>query len=667
MASIDRPAGGAKTRAPSSPRPREQGQYTARDIQVLGGLEAVRRRPGMYIGSTDQRGLHHLVYEIADNAIDEGMAGFCDHIEVVLHADGRVTVWDNGRGIPVDVHEKTGKSALETVMTLLHAGGKFGGQVYKVSGGLHGVGASVVNALSEQMWAEVRRGGKAFVQEYERGIPTSDVHQETEPRYRSSWQVRGMLPASLNGTTISFLPDRKVFAELDYDFTTLAQRLRECAYLVKGVWIRFLDERDGQELTFYFEGGIQSFVRHLNRERIVLQPRPIYTEKQTDSTSVEAALQYNDGFTEATFSFANTINTIDGGSHLTGFRSALTRVLNDYARRQKLLKEDDANLSGEDVREGLVAVISVRLPEPQFEGQTKTRLGNPEVKSQVETAVADGLGQYLEEHPQEARRIIDKCITAARGREAARKARDLVIRKGLLDGTNLPGKLADCSERNPALCELYLVEGDSAGGSAKQGRDRRFQAILPLRGKILNVEKARAEKIFGHVEIAAIFKALGAGAGEDLDLSKLRYHRIIIMTDADVDGAHIRTLLLTFFYRQMPEIIHGGHLYIAQPPLYRISRGKEHVWIYSDKDKDDYLKRARDGKINVQRYKGLGEMNPEQLWETTMDPDRRTILSVSIEDAMKAEELFTALMGEEVAPRKAFIQSHAAQVRNLDI
>ncbi len=667
MASTSKPAGGPDIKAPASPRPREQGQYTARDIQVLGGLEAVRRRPGMYIGSTDQRGLHHLVYEIADNAIDEGMADFCDHIEVVLHDDGHVTVWDNGRGIPVDVHEKTGKSALETVMTLLHAGGKFGGQVYKVSGGLHGVGASVVNALSEKMWAEVRRGGKAYVQEYERGIPVSDVHQETEPRYRSSWQARGMLPSSVNGTTISFLPDGKVFAELDYDFTTLAQRLRECAYLVKGVWIRLLDERDGRELTFYFEGGIQSFVRHLNRERIVLQPRPIYIEKETDSTAVEAALQYNDGFTEATFSFANTINTIDGGSHLTGFRSALTRVLNEYARKQKLLKEDDSNLSGEDVREGLVAVISVRLPEPQFEGQTKTRLGNPEVKAQVETAIADGLGQYLEEHPQEGRHIIEKCITAARGREAARKARDLVIRKGLLDGTNLPGKLADCSERDPERCELYLVEGDSAGGSAKQGRDRRFQAILPLRGKILNVEKARPEKIFGHVEIASIFKALGAGAGEDLDLSKLRYHRIIIMTDADVDGAHIRTLLLTFFYRQMQDVIHSGHLYIAQPPLYRISRGKEHVWIYNDKDKDDYLKRARDGKITVQRYKGLGEMNPEQLWETTMDPDRRTILQVNIEDAMKAEELFTALMGEEVAPRKAFIQSHAAQVRNLDI
>jgi DNA gyrase subunit B len=667
MTTTSKPPGDANEKASASARSREYGQYTASDIQVLGGLEAVRRRPGMYIGSTDQRGLHHLVYEIADNAIDEGMAGFCDHIEVVLQADGYVTVWDNGRGIPVDVHEKTGKSALETVMTLLHAGGKFGGQVYKVSGGLHGVGASVVNALSERLWAEVRRSGKAYVQEYERGIPVSDVRQEPEPRYRSSWQKRGMLPASVNGTTLSFLPDQKIFAELDYDFTTLAQRLRECAYLVKGVWIRLVDERDGRELTFYFEGGIQSFVRHLNRERIVLQPRPIYTERQSDSTSVEAALQYNDGFTEATFSFANTINTIDGGSHLTGFRSALTRVLNEYARKQKFLKDDDANLSGEDVREGLVAVISVRLPEPQFEGQTKTRLGNPEVKGQVETAVADGLGQYLEEHPQEGRHIIEKCIMAARGREAARKARDLVVRKGLLEGTTLPGKLADCSERDASRCELYLVEGDSAGGSAKQGRDRRFQAILPLRGKILNVEKARPEKIFGHTEIAAIFRALGAGAGEDIDLSKLRYHRIIIMTDADVDGAHIRTLLLTFFYRQMPDIIHAGHLYIAQPPLYQISRGKEHVWVYSDKDKDDVLKRMRDGKVNVVRYKGLGEMNPEQLWETTMDPERRTILQVNIEDAMKAEELFTALMGEEVAPRKAFITSHALQVRNLDI
>jgi len=641
--------------------------YTASDIQVLGGLEAVRRRPGMYIGSTDQRGLHHLVYEISDNAIDEAMAGFCHHIEILLHEDGYVTVWDDGRGIPIDRHEKTGKSALETVMTYLHAGGKFGGQVYKVSGGLHGVGASVVNALSEKMWAEVRRDGKSYVQEYERGIPMGDLAQAKELRYISSWQKRGLLPAAVNGTTIRFLPDSKIFAELDYDFTTLAQRLRECAYLVKGVWIRILEEKSGAELTFYFEGGIQSFVRHLNRERVVLQPRPIYVDKEAETTSVEVALQYNDAFTEATFSFANCINTIDGGSHLTGFRSALTRVLNEYARKQRILKDDDPNLTGEDVREGLVAVVSVRLPEPQFEGQTKTRLGNPEVKAHVESVVADGLSQYLEEHPQESRRVIEKCITSSRAREAARRARDLVVRKGLLDGTNLPGKLADCSERDPGSCELYLVEGDSAGGSAKQGRDRRFQAILPLRGKILNVEKARQDKIFGHTEIASIFKALGAGAGEDFDAAKLRYHRIIIMTDADVDGAHIRTLLLTFFFRQMPAVIHGGYLYIAQPPLYRVSKGREHVWIYNERDKNDYLKRAQDAKVGIQRYKGLGEMNPSQLWETTMDPERRTILRVEIDDAMKAEELFTALMGEEVAPRKAFIQAHAAQVRNLDI
>ena len=641
--------------------------YTASDIQVLGGLEAVRRRPGMYIGSTDQRGLHHLVYEISDNAIDEAMAGFCHHIEILLHEDGYVTVWDDGRGIPIDRHEKTGKSALETVMTYLHAGGKFGGQVYKVSGGLHGVGASVVNALSEKMWAEVRRDGKSYVQEYERGIPMGDLAQAKELRYISSWQKRGLLPAAVNGTTIRFLPDSKIFAELDYDFTTLAQRLRECAYLVKGVWIRILEEKSGAELTFYFEGGIQSFVRHLNRERVVLQPRPIYVDKEAETTSVEVALQYNDAFTEATFSFANCINTIDGGSHLTGFRSALTRVLNEYARKQRILKDDDPNLTGEDVREGLVAVVSVRLPEPQFEGQTKTRLGNPEVKAHVESVVADGLSQYLEEHPQESRRVIEKCITSSRAREAARRARDLVVRKGLLDGTNLPGKLADCSERDPGSCELYLVEGDSAGGSAKQGRDRRFQAILPLRGKILNVEKARQDKIFGHTEIASIYKALGAGAGEDFDAAKLRYHRIIIMTDADVDGAHIRTLLLTFFFRQMPAVIHGGYLYIAQPPLYRVSKGREHVWIYNERDKNDYLKRAQDAKVGIQRYKGLGEMNPSQLWETTMDPERRTILRVEIDDAMKAEELFTALMGEEVAPRKAFIQAHAAQVRNLDI
>jgi len=633
------------------------GAYTARDIQVLEGLEAVRRRPGMYIGSTDERGLHHLIFEIVDNATDEAMAGFCDHIWITIQPDGHVLVRDNGRGIPIDTHPRTGKSALETVMTYLHAGGKFGGQVYKVSGGLHGVGASVVNALSSEMWVEVRRDGKVYRQAYRRGAPTTGVEAVGE-----------MTPDDATGTTVCFLPDAEIFQTLNYDFTTLAQRFREMAYLTKGVWVHFCDQREDREVNFCFEGGVASFVRHLNRDRTVLHPRPIYMEKQVNGTAVECAIQYNDGFTEATFSFANSINTIDGGSHLTGFRAALTRVLNDYARRQKFLKDDDANLTGDDVREGLVAVISVKLPEPQFEGQTKTRLGNPEVKSQVESVVGEQLNQYLEEHPAEARKIIEKCITAARAREAARKARDLVVRKGLLDGTMLPGKLADCSDRDPERCELFIVEGDSAGGSAKQGRDRRFQAVLPLRGKILNVEKARLEKMLAHEEIRALITALGSGFGETLDLSKLRYHRIVIMTDADVDGAHIRTLLLTFFYRHLPDIIQAGHLYIAQPPLYRLQTGKTHVWLYSEKEREEHMAKLKDGKsANLQRYKGLGEMNPEQLWETTMDPERRTLLQVHIEDAMVAEEIFSSLMGDDVAPRKKFIQSHANQVRNLDV
>jgi DNA gyrase subunit B len=637
--------------------------YTARDIQVLEGLEAVRRRPSMYIGSTDQRGLHHLVYEVVDNSTDEAMAGYCDRVDVVIESDGHVLVRDNGRGIPVDKHARTGKSALETVMTYLHAGGKFGGQVYKVSGGLHGVGASVVNAISSEMWVEVRRDGRVYRQEYSRGIPTSELRV-----------VRKMEPSESSGTTTSFLPDPEVFRALDYDFNTLAQRFRETAYLTKGLWIHFRDERNGsrpaggREINFYFEGGIVSFVRHLNKGREVLLPRPVSIERKTNGTVIDVAIQYNDGFSEATFSFANCINTIDGGTHLTGFRSALTRVLNDYARKQKILKEDDANLSGEDAREGLVAVVSVKLPEPQFEGQTKTRLGNQEVKAQVESVVAEDLAIYLEEHPQEGRRIIEKCLTAARAREAARRARDLVIRRGALDGSMLPGKLADCSERDPSHCELYLVEGPSAGGSAKQGRDRRFQAILPLRGKILNVEKARKDKIFAHEEIAAMIKALGTGIDEDFDLAKLRYHRVIIMTDADVDGAHIRTLLLTFFFRHMHDVIGAGHLYIAQPPLYKLSAGKSHLWAYSEKEKDDFVGRQKDGRnVNIQRYKGLGEMNAEQLWETTMDPERRTLLQVEIESAMEAERIFSELMGEEVEPRKKFIQSHAAQVRNLDV
>ena len=650
----------APASAPKSPDPAQAADaYTARDIQVLEGLEAVRRRPSMYIGSTDQRGLHHLVYEIVDNGTDEAMAGFCDRVDVVIEGDGRVLVRDNGRGIPVDKHARTGKSALETVMTYLHAGGKFGGQVYKVSGGLHGVGASVVNALSSDMWVEVGRDGRVYRQEYSRGVPTSELRT-----------VRKMEPGESSGTTVCFLPDHEIFTDLDYDFNTLAQRFRETAYLTKGLWIHFRDERpaDGREINFYFEGGIVSFVRHLSKGRDVLHPRPISIERKVNGTVTDVAIQYNDGFSEATFTFANCINTIDGGTHLTGFRSALTRVLNEYARKQKILKEDDANLSGEDVREGLVAVISVKLPDPQFEGQTKTRLGNQEVKAQVESAVAEELAIYLEEHPQEGRRIIEKSLTAARAREAARRARDLVIRRGALDGSMLPGKLAVCSERDPSRSELYLVEGDSAGGSAKQGRDRRFQAILPLRGKILNVEKARKDKIFAHVEIAALIRALGTGIDEDFDLAKLRYHRVIIMTDADVDGAHIRTLLLTLFFRHVSELIKEGHLYIAQPPLYRLSAGKNHVWVYSEKEKDDFVGRQKDGKnVTIQRYKGLGEMNPVQLWDTTMDPERRTLLQVNIESAAEAERVFSDLMGEEVEPRKKFIQSHAAQVRNLDV
>ena len=632
-----------------------QSEYTARDIQVLEGLEAVRRRPGMYIGSTDQRGLHHLVYEIVDNSVDEAMAGRCDRISITIHKNNAVTVRDSGRGIPVDKHAKTGKSALETVMTVLHAGGKFGGGGYKVSSGLHGVGASVVNALSSELWVEVRRDGKVYRQEYACGHPSGDL--------------RVVGKSTETGTTTSWLADRSIFSELDYDFETLAQRFREIAYLTKGLWIQFVDERHDEERNFYFEGGIQSFVRHLNKERTAVNKTPFYVERQAGDTMVESALQYNDGFSEAMFSFANGVNTVDGGTHLTGFRSALTRALNDYARKQKALKDDDANLSGDDVREGLVAAISVRLLEPQFEGQTKGKLGNAEVKSQVESVVADGLSQYLEEHPQDAKRIIEKCITAARAREAARKARDLVIRKGALEGTTLPGKLADCSEREPERCELYIVEGNSAGGSAKEARDRRFQAILPLRGKILNVEKARADRMLAHEEIRCLITAMGCGFGSTLDIAKLRYHRIIIMTDADVDGAHIRTLLLTFFFRNMREVIDNGYLFIAQPPLFGHKNGKETVWLFNDAEKDRYMARFKDAKKlpELQRYKGLGEMNAEQLWETTMDPARRTVLKVDIEDGMLAEDIFSKLMGDEVSHRKAFIQAHSAQVRNLDV
>ncbi len=631
----------------------DNNRYTAQDIQVLGGIEAVRMRPAMYIGSTDQRGLHHLVHEIVDNSVDEAMAGFCDKIVVTIHPDSSVSIADNGRGIPVDKHSATNRSALETVMTTLHAGGKFGGGSYRVSGGLHGVGASVVNALSEWAYVEVRRDGKLYRQEYERGVPKSDV------------VVKGEAEGS--GTLVGFLADRGIFNEINLSFEGLAQFFREMAYLNRGLEIRFKDDRFDEEKTFYFEGGISSFVRHLNRKRTVLQPLPLYLAKVVNGTTVEVALQYNDGFTESALSFANCINTPDGGTHVTGFRSALTRVLNDYGRKYKVIKDNEANLTGEDVREGLTAVVSVKIPDPQFEGQTKARLGNLDVKSHVESAVADGLTVYLEENPGEAKRIVEKCLTAARAREAARKARDLVARKGVGDSSTLPGKLADCSEKDPAYSELYIVEGDSAGGSAKQGRDRRFQAILPLKGKILNVEKARPEKMLSHDEIRALITALGTGSGPDFDISKLRYHRVIIMTDADVDGSHIRTLLLTFFYRYMGELIEKGHLYIAQPPLYRIKKAKEQNWVYTEREKEMLVQRLGNKGLDIQRYKGLGEMTPQQLWETTMDPEKRVMLRVEVEDEMGAHEIVQKLMGEEVPPRKAFIQAHALQVKNLDV
>jgi len=627
--------------------------YSARDIQILGELEAVRLRPGMYIGGVDQRGLHHLVHEIVDNSIDEAMAGYCDRIEVTIHKDRRVAVADNGRGIPTEIHPSTKVSALETVMTTLHSGAKFGGQSYKVCGGLHGVGAAVVNALSSWFRVDVRREGKLHRQEYQRGVPLSPV------------TVIG--DADGSGTSITFLPDKEIFGKLEYDFDSLAQSFREMAYLNRRVEISFHDELHDHELTFYFEGGIVSFVRHLNRKRPKLHPRPIYISSMVDSTLVEAAIQYNEGFAESTFSFANCVNTSDGGTHLTGFRAALTRALNDYARKYKLLKENEPNLSGDDVREGLTAIISVRLTEPQFEGQTKRRLGNPDVKNQVESIATEGMMRYLEEHPQEAKAIVEKCLNAAQAREAARKARELAIRKATIDSETLPGKLADCSEKNPALRELYIVEGPSAGGSAKQGRERRFQAILPLRGKILNVEKAAPSKMLAHDEIRAIIAALGVGTGSELNLSKLRYHRVIIMTDADVDGSHIRTLLLTFFFRHMAGLIENGHLYIAQPPLYRIKKGKEQFWVYSEKEKEELVAKLGDKNLELQRYKGLGEMNPEQLWETTMNPESRKTLQVTIEDAMKAGEIVEMLMGDAVPPRKAFIQAHARQAKNLDV
>ena len=644
-------------------------QYTAKDIQVLEGLEAVRRRPGMYIGSTDQRGLRHLIYEIMDNSVDEAMAGYCTCVNITIEEDGSVRVSDDGRGIPVDIHPTTGKPGLETVMTTLHAGAKFDVGSYRVSGGLHGVGASVVNGLSSHLRVEVRRDGQTYYQEFSQGKPITSLLEGDATQEQ--------------GTTISFTPDPDIFPQIEYDFGALVQRFKEVAYLNRGLEVRFVSRwhtalRNGDDRRcYYFDGGVASFVRNANREKGVLQQDPFYVLKTLDDTIVEAAIQYNDGYNESVFAFANCINTEEGGTHLTGFRSALTRVINDYARKQKVLKDDQPNLSGEDVREGLCAVVSVKLTDPQFEGQTKTKLGNTEVRGIVESIVGEALSQYLEEHPNDARRVVEKCLVAQKARDAARKARELVIRKNALDGSSLPGKLADCSERNPALSEIYIVEGESAGGSAKMGRDRHYQAILPLKGKILNVERVflrQPEKILGHDEIRTLVIALGAGEGEEFNPLKMRYHKVIIMTDADVDGSHIRTLLLTFFYRCMKPLIEEGYLYIAQPPLYRVQAGKEANYVFSEAEKDSLLKKL-DGKRNIQlqRYKGLGEMNPDQLWETTMDPATRTLLQVTIEDVldaeegMSADETFTILMGEEVAPRKNFINSYARTVVELDV
>jgi DNA gyrase subunit B len=635
-----------------NPKEQTTAAYDAKAIQVLEGLEPVRRRPGMYIGSTDNRGLHHLIYEIVDNSIDEALAGFCTRIEVTLHADGSASVADNGRGIPVDIMKDQGKPALEVVMTKLHAGGKFGGGGYKVSGGLHGVGLSVVNALSERLQVTVMRHGKQHYQEYRRGAPVAPL------------KVVGK--ADTTGAYIRFWPDPEVFEELGFHWDIVSHRLRELAFLNKGLTILLRDERVDLDYTFYFEGGISAFVKYLNRDKGWVNLRPLHVEREIDGNTVEVALQYNQGFTENVLAFANDINTVEGGSHVTGFRSALTSVLNKYARKINLMREQDPNLTGEDVREGLTAVISVKIREPQFEGQTKTKLGNSEVRGQVETVFSESFTQYLEENPPDARRIVEKCLVAARARDAAKRARELVQRKSLLESSTLPGKLADCSERDPALCEIYLVEGDSAGGSAKGARDRRFQAILPLRGKILNVEKAREDKILTSEQIRNLITALGTGIGEKFDINRLRYHHVIIMTDADVDGSHIRTLLLTFFFRYMPQVIVGKYLYIAQPPLYKITRGKQISYAYTDEQKNRKLSQM-EGKPEVARYKGLGEMNPEQLWETTMNPQNRMLLRVEIEDAVEADKIFDVLMGTEVDPRKRFIQTHAKTVRNLDI
>jgi len=632
-------------------------RYEAADVQVLEGLEAVRRRPGMYVGGTDVKALHHLVYEVVDNAIDEALAGACDRIEIVIHSDSSVTVTDNGRGIPTAPHPEKKISALELVMTTLHAGAKFGGSGYKVSGGLHGVGVSAVNALSE--WLEIvvddPRNGRRHRQRYERGVPVTPVKEIGK--------------AQGQGTQVTFRFDPTIFKEVGFRFETLAQRMREMAFITRGVTIKLVDERAkpfSRQMTFYFEGGIESFVRYLNRNRAGLHD-VVYAERQVNGVGIEVALQYTDAYAESVYAFANTIHTVDGGTHLTGLRSGLTRTINDYARRAGLLKEKDANFSGEDVREGLTAIVSIKHPDPQFESQTKVKLMNAEVKAMVESVVTMALGEFLERDSRAARRIVQKCLTSSRARVAARRARDLVIRKSALESLTLPGKLADCSERDPSKTEVFIVEGDSAGGSAKQGRDRHFQAILPLRGKILNTERARLDKILNNKEVQSLISAVGCGIGDQFNLDSLRYNRVIFLMDADVDGAHIRTLLLTFFFRYMQPLIEEGHLFIAQPPLYRIAIGKKVHYVYTEAEKDAMLEELSDRKVTLQRYKGLGEMNPEQLWETTMNPENRTLLQVTIEDAAAADRTFDMLMGKSVPPRRRFIQTHAKEVRNLDV
>jgi DNA gyrase subunit B len=635
--------------------------YDAGNIQVLKGLEAVRKRPGMYIGSTSARGLHHLVYEVVDNSIDEALAGYANRVEVTIHADDSVTVEDNGRGIPVDVHPTEKMPGVELALTVLHAGGKFDKDSYKVSGGLHGVGVSVVNALSEKLKVWVKRDGKEHYMDFVRGNTTTKL------------KVVGKVGAKDTGTKTWFKPDPQIFTELAFDYATLAVRLRELSFLNKGVTITLIDERKGQEKkeVFHAKGGLKEMVQFLNDKRKSLHQEVLYFETEKDTIGIEVAMQYNDGYNENVFSFVNNINTHEGGTHLTGFKAALTRTINNYAAKGNFLKKADFTLSGDDVREGLTAVLSIKIREPQFEGQTKTKLGNSEAESAVKTVINDWLGAYLDEHPRSANAIVEKAVSAARAREAARKARDLTRKKSALDIGNLPGKLADCSLVDPAMCELYLVEGDSAGGSAKQGRNREFQAILPLRGKIINVEKARIDKVLSNEEIRTIITAIGTGIKDEFELERARYHKIIIMTDADVDGAHIRTLLLTFFFRQMAQLIDAGYIYIAQPPLFRVAKGKQEFYAYDEKERDAYADRLGNGdgrgSVSVQRYKGLGEMNPPQLWSTTMDPERRTLLRVNMEDAVIADQIFQTLMGDDVEPRRAFIEANARFVSNLDI